>query len=266
MTSRSSTTGWAPRCSFGPSDATRSSAASGTCASSTSAIRPARSCGSSCPGWLRASSGAPCWPGARAWSSTTTRAATRSRSTTAASRSSTGRSSALPVSAIARATSSPRASPAMSRCAWSSRTSCARSARARAPRSDMHLGMEVVRMVEAAELSLHHSGSAIPLNLPPGEQRLEPDRRRSDHGMPWFDGPTTLAPPPSSIDRSDTDRPPASRSRARKCHRVGERTAGLDGPPATRSSADGVDERLSAAVRLATSSTPGAGLSWRILC
>jgi predicted dehydrogenase len=63
------------------------------------------------------------------------------------------------------------------------------------PRSDMHLGMEVVRMVEAAELSLQHSGAAIPLNLPPGEQRVQPDRRRSDHGMPWFAGPTTLTPP-----------------------------------------------------------------------
>jgi predicted dehydrogenase len=67
------------------------------------------------------------------------------------------------------------------------------------PRSDMHLGMEVVRMVEAAELSLRHSGSAIPLNLPPGEQRIQPDRRRSDHGMPWFDGPTTLSPPPDGL-------------------------------------------------------------------
>jgi predicted dehydrogenase len=62
------------------------------------------------------------------------------------------------------------------------------------PRSDMHLGMEVVRMVEAAEMSLRHSGSAIPLNLPAGEQRVQPDRRLSHHGMPWFDGPTTLTP------------------------------------------------------------------------
>jgi predicted dehydrogenase len=64
------------------------------------------------------------------------------------------------------------------------------------PRSDMRLGMEVVRMVEAAELSLHRSCSPIPLNVPPGEQRLEPDRRRSQHGMPWFDGPTTLSAQP----------------------------------------------------------------------
>jgi predicted dehydrogenase len=60
------------------------------------------------------------------------------------------------------------------------------------PRSDMHLGLEVVRMVEAAELSLRRSCSAIPLHLPEGEQRLTPDRRHSQHGMPWFDGPTIL--------------------------------------------------------------------------
>jgi predicted dehydrogenase len=84
----------------------------------------------------------------------------------------------------------------------------------RPPRSDMHLGLEVVRMVEAAELSLHHSGSAIPLNLPPSEQRLQPDRRRSDHGMPWFDGPTTLAPSPVSRE-GDTEAHPAPESRSR---------------------------------------------------
>jgi hypothetical protein len=64
----------------------------------------------------------------------------------------------------------------------------------------MHLGLEVVRMVEAAELSLHCSGSAIPLKLPPGEQRQTPDRRRSNHGMPWFDGPTILPPPATGVD------------------------------------------------------------------
>jgi predicted dehydrogenase len=66
----------------------------------------------------------------------------------------------------------------------------------RPPRSDMHLGLDVVRMVEAAELSMRHSGGAIPLDLPAGEQRHAPDRRRSSHGMPWFVGPTTL------VDRS----------------------------------------------------------------
>jgi predicted dehydrogenase len=87
------------------------------------------------------------------------------------------------------------------------------------PRSDMRLGMEVVRMVEAAELSLHRSCSPIPLDLPPGEQRLIPDRRRSQHGMPWFDGPTTLAhpsdpaagrgPEPEAARRGEEDPRPA---------------------------------------------------------
>ncbi len=62
----------------------------------------------------------------------------------------------------------------------------------RAPRSDMYLGLDVVRMIEAAELSLRLSGAAVPLDLPPGERRIRPDRRQSSHGMPWFDGPTTL--------------------------------------------------------------------------
>ncbi len=61
-----------------------------------------------------------------------------------------------------------------------------------APRSDSNLGMDVVRMIEAAELSMTLGGAAVPLNLPPGERRRQPDRRQSSHGMPWFDGPTTL--------------------------------------------------------------------------
>ncbi|HLJ03501.1 MAG TPA: Gfo/Idh/MocA family oxidoreductase [Solirubrobacteraceae bacterium] len=80
------------------------------------------------------------------------------------------------------------------------------------PRSDMRLGMEVVRMVEAAELSLHRSGSAVPLNLPPGEQRMTPDRRRSNHGMPWFDGPTTLAQPAARREPGMDESPAAQRS------------------------------------------------------
>jgi predicted dehydrogenase len=71
------------------------------------------------------------------------------------------------------------------------------------PRSDMHLGHDVVRMVEAAELSMRRSGSAIPLNLPPGEQRRMPDRRESSHGMPWFNGPTTLPERPASVEEPE---------------------------------------------------------------
>jgi predicted dehydrogenase len=77
------------------------------------------------------------------------------------------------------------------------------------PRSDMHLGLDVVRMVEAAELSMRHSGAAIPLNLPPGERRVSPDRRLSSHGMPWFDGPTVLAGRSRGIDGREIDDPMA---------------------------------------------------------
>jgi predicted dehydrogenase len=85
------------------------------------------------------------------------------------------------------------------------------------PRSDMHLGHDVVRMVEAAELSMRRSGSAIPLNLPPGEQRRMPDRRQSSHGMPWFDGPTTLAnsAPKANAAKRRAKREPAARERSR---------------------------------------------------
>ncbi|MDQ6606776.1 MAG: Gfo/Idh/MocA family oxidoreductase [Actinomycetota bacterium] len=69
----------------------------------------------------------------------------------------------------------------------------------RAPRSDMQLGLDVVRMIEASEQSMRLGGAAIPLNLPPGERRRQPDRRQSSHGMPWFDGPTKLPGQPEKV-------------------------------------------------------------------
>jgi predicted dehydrogenase len=69
----------------------------------------------------------------------------------------------------------------------------------RPPRSNMHLGMDVVRMIEAAEQSMGLGGAAIPLNLPPGERRRRPDRRQTSHGMPWFDGPTRLPARPEEV-------------------------------------------------------------------
>jgi predicted dehydrogenase len=69
------------------------------------------------------------------------------------------------------------------------------------PRSDMHLGLNVVRMIEAAELSMLHSGTAIPLDLPPGERRRSPDRRQTSHGMPWYEGPTVLPERPPVLPR-----------------------------------------------------------------
>jgi hypothetical protein len=65
-------------------------------------------------------------------------------------------------------------------------------------------------MVEAAELSMRHSGAAIQIDLPPGEQRNMPDRRRTSHGMPWFDGPTTLAGRPGGIDGGELEREPGT--------------------------------------------------------
>jgi hypothetical protein len=61
-----------------------------------------------------------------------------------------------------------------------------------APRSDMYGGLEVVRMVEAADTSMRHGGAAVPLSLPTDEERRTPDRRESSHGMPWFGQPTTV--------------------------------------------------------------------------
>ena len=60
-------------------------------------------------------------------------------------------------------------------------------------RSDVELGADVVRMVEAAELSMRCSGGAVPLSVPPTERRRS-DRRTSPHGMPWF-GPRVVPLP-----------------------------------------------------------------------
>jgi predicted dehydrogenase len=68
----------------------------------------------------------------------------------------------------------------------------------RPPRSNAQVGLDVVKMIEAAEVSMLHSGCAIPLNLPPGEKRRAPDRRQSSHGMPWYNGPTKLRETPAA--------------------------------------------------------------------
>jgi predicted dehydrogenase len=51
------------------------------------------------------------------------------------------------------------------------------------PRSNMHLGRDVVQMVEATELSLSYNCAPVPFAVPEGETRRLPDRRRS-FGMP----------------------------------------------------------------------------------
>jgi predicted dehydrogenase len=50
------------------------------------------------------------------------------------------------------------------------------------PRSNMQLGLDVVRMVDAAELSLRHNGAPVTLGAPPEERRQTPDRRRNGKG------------------------------------------------------------------------------------
>jgi len=51
------------------------------------------------------------------------------------------------------------------------------------PRSDMELGRDVVRMVEATEQSLAYNGAPVAFDAPEEERRRRPDRRRS-FGMP----------------------------------------------------------------------------------
>lgn len=59
-----------------------------------------------------------------------------------------------------------------------------------APRSNMYVGLDVVRMVESAELSMRRMGAPVPINLNAGEKRRTVDRRQTQYGMPWFAGPT----------------------------------------------------------------------------
>ena len=47
------------------------------------------------------------------------------------------------------------------------------------PRSSGPIGRDVVKMVEAAELSLAHNGAPVAVDAPPGERRRTPDRRRA---------------------------------------------------------------------------------------
>jgi len=93
----------------------------------------------------------------------------------------------------------------------------------RPPRSHMELGADVVRLVEAAELSIRQSGAAIPLDADLGERRVH-DRRRSPRGMPWFEVPG--APDAARVPAESND--PAS---------------GVNG----RSSAPGVNEQPASA-------------------
>ena len=60
----------------------------------------------------------------------------------------------------------------------------------REPRSNMDLGRDVVQMVEATELSLSYNCAPVPFEVPEGENRRLPDRRRS-FGIPVIRPPRT---------------------------------------------------------------------------
>ncbi len=117
----------------------------------------ARSPTSSCPGSRPASSAGRRSSGRRRWSSTTTAATNRCASTTRASCRAIPSPSAS-TSSTARATSCRRTSRAASRSRSRWRTSAAQSAPARRPAPSAQLGLDVVRMIEAAERSHIHNG------------------------------------------------------------------------------------------------------------
>jgi predicted dehydrogenase len=64
------------------------------------------------------------------------------------------------------------------------------------PRSSAKVGLDVVRMVEAAEMSLLYNGAPVALDAPQEDRRRSPDRRRSHSGMPLLRG----ASPEAMVD------------------------------------------------------------------
>ncbi len=62
----------------------------------------------------------------------------------------------------------------------------------REPLSSKKLGLDVVRLIEAAEASLEFNGAPFPLDTPAGDRRRGGDRRRSQGGMPSLAWPVPL--------------------------------------------------------------------------
>jgi predicted dehydrogenase len=52
------------------------------------------------------------------------------------------------------------------------------------PRSNMSLGLDVVRMIDASEMSLRHNGATVLFDAPPEDRRRLPDRRQNGHRTP----------------------------------------------------------------------------------
>jgi predicted dehydrogenase len=62
----------------------------------------------------------------------------------------------------------------------------------REPLSSMQLGLDVVDLIEAAELSMACNGAPVPIGEYAGDRRRAPDRRRSQGGMPVFRAPAGI--------------------------------------------------------------------------
>jgi predicted dehydrogenase len=60
------------------------------------------------------------------------------------------------------------------------------------PVSSKDVGLCVVKLIEAVELSLEYNGSPVAVDTPPGERRRGGDRRRSKGGMPSLMGPMAV--------------------------------------------------------------------------
>ncbi|MCW2992105.1 MAG: gfo/Idh/MocA family oxidoreductase [Solirubrobacterales bacterium] len=69
----------------------------------------------------------------------------------------------------------------------------------REPRSSAKVGLDVVRMVEAAETSLHYNGAPVALDSQDDDRRRSPDRRRSRSGMPLLRGAAADADPNAAV-------------------------------------------------------------------
>jgi hypothetical protein len=76
------------------------------------------------------------------------------------------------------------------------------------PRSNMHMGLEIVQIVEAAELSLTHNGAPVQVALPEGERRRVPDRRAS-MGVRRFDARARRGPADAFDPATDAPDPAA---------------------------------------------------------
>ena len=61
----------------------------------------------------------------------------------------------------------------------------------REPRSNATLGLDVVRLIEATELSLEYNAATVSVDPALDGRRAIPDRRRSSAGMPILQPPPT---------------------------------------------------------------------------